>query len=83
MCCQFSVFIFNTQYSYHLGTYYNIFFGYVETIFFVGALNQNVKMYHAVTATYLCHSQSSNGAHYRAFVMKTQSLDIHWKEDCI
>ena len=51
MCCQFSVFIFDSQYSYHLGTYYNIFFGYVETIFFVGALNQNVKMYHAVTAT--------------------------------
>ena len=31
----------------------SIFFGYVETFFFVGALNQNVKMYHAVAGLFV------------------------------
>ena len=62
MCCQFSVIYFKyTQFS-CIGTYYNIFFGYVEThFFFVGALNRNVKMYHAVAGLFVSTANHPGG----------------------
>ena len=66
---------FNSQYSFLLGTYYNICFGYVLNIFLGGPKAKNVRMYHAVTAT-VCVTAKRPGGLTIGHPYGTQSLEF-------
>ena len=80
--CQLSVFILNIPNFSEWELIIIFFLVMLNTFFFMGGPKPKREGGPRCCRTICVDRQSSRGAHYRAFLMETQSLDLHWKVGC-